>query len=195
MPKQSLSLDGVQDFSDNKGKPINPGFYCYLILRSEVQTPDKYGIFCNQHGHWEHHFSGKKRLVEVRVQGKFLKKPRGPLFFGGEITSPMSLGFVLGPLARLMLKIVAGISTGLFHASFATSEPDERPHICTSFFGGMDQVIVTKNGDPLPNLMEQVKEDPEARKARRRSTDAFDCDLNASSKVYERRGKKFALGS
>ena len=158
----------------NARRPVpfkNDNFAGQILILLKTDPADPY---------WEHHFSGKKRLVEVRVQGKFLKKPRGPLFFGGEITSPMSLGFVLGPLARLMLKIVAGISTGLFHASFATSEPDERPHICTSFFGGMDQVIVTKNGDPLPNLMEQVKEDPEARKARRRSTDAFDCDLNAT---------------
>ena len=74
MPKQSLSLDGVQDFSDNKGKPINPGFYCYLILRSEVQTPDKYGIFCNQHGHWEHHFSGKNHRFSRTVIPLFYLK-------------------------------------------------------------------------------------------------------------------------
>ena len=116
--------------------------------------------------YWEHHFSGKKRIIEVRIQGKFLKKPEGPLFFGGEISAPMQLGFVLGPLARLMLKIVAGISTGLFHASFATSEPDERPHICTSFYGGMDQVIVTKEGtnfqiswNPLRKIPKRGKSD------------------------------------
>ena len=130
--------------------------------------------------YWEHHFSGKKRIIEVRIQGKFLKKPEGPLFFGGEISAPMQLGFVLGPLARLMRKIVAGISTGLFHASFATSEPDERPHICTSFYGGMDQVIITKEGDQLPDIMEPIQEDPEARKIRRRSTEEVAIDLNST---------------
>ena len=43
-----------------------------------------------------------------------------------------------------------------------------------------EEVIVTKEGDPLPDIMEPVTEDPEARKIRRRSTDEVAIDLNST---------------
>jgi|EP00945_MAST-04E_sp_MAST-4E-sp1_P001730 hypothetical protein len=140
-----------------------------LMLRSEPLDP----FFAS-------HFQGRKRCMEVRIQGKFLKAPKGPVFFGGEIGKPMSLGIVLGPLARLMLSVIRTLTRGLFHASFGDTDPDERPHICTSFFAGVDQLVISMPGEELPDIMKDLGEPKESQKERKKMKVDPPIDLNAT---------------
>ena len=158
----NLDRGPVQIYANTR-RPIrvkNKNFEGHLIMMLKSDPIDPF---------FADHFKGKKRCVEFRLQGKFLRQPRGPIFFGGEVSRPMSLGLVLGPLARLMLSLISSLTKGIFHASFATECPDERPHICTSFFAGVDQLVISKPGDPLPDIMQPLGETKEQRKIRQTS--------------------------
>ena len=116
------------------------------------------------------YFAGKKRQVEVHVQGRFLRRPEGPLFYGGELTElpVMKFGLVMRGLLYTLLSAVRALSPSDVHSSFG--DGNQRPHLATSFFNMVDYLVVTPEGEAPPPIGEAVLEDGRARKARRKAS-------------------------
>lgn len=51
-------------------------------------------------------FDGRSRCLEVQVQGRFKRAPRGTVYIGGEVTERMQLGLVTKGLAKLILQLM-----------------------------------------------------------------------------------------
>lgn len=115
------------------------------------------------------HFSGRKRLMELHFQGKFLEKPKGTLYIGGEIEEKMNIGVVLRTMAGMMLRLVKSLSYGDFHHSFGSTKKREKPHIVTSFYNGVDRFHVTPPGEVPPALGRDIPETAEDRSLRRKA--------------------------
>ena len=90
-------------------------------------------------------FEGKRRLIEVQMQGRFKVEPRGPIFLGGEITDEMHLGH-----AVMDLRFHAGGKDG------QTLTPGSTVLAKMEFFG-MD--VVVPAGDGITLLITQTGED------------------------------------
>ena len=115
------------------------------------------------------HFNGRKRQMELHFQGKFLKKPQGTLYIGGEIEEKMNIGVVLRTMAGMMLRLVKSLSYGKFHHSFGSTRMKEKPHIVTSFYNGVDAFVVTPPGEVPPPLGRDLPEAKEDRARRRKA--------------------------
>jgi hypothetical protein len=51
-------------------------------------------------------FEGRSRCLEVQVQGRFKRVPKGTVYIGGEVTERMQLGLVTKGLAKLILQLM-----------------------------------------------------------------------------------------
>eukprot|EP00946_MAST-07B_sp_MAST-7B-sp1_P002033 g2033.t1 len=129
------------------------------------------------------HFDGRKRRMELHFQGKFLRKPQGTLYIGGEIEEKMNIGVMLRTMAGMMLRLVKSLSYGKFHHSFGSSREKEKPHIVTSFYNGVDAFVATPPGEEPPPLGRDLPESKEDRAFRRKApvgTLQIDTDLTYS---------------
>ena len=107
-------------------------------------------------------FRHKKRRVLFNIQGKFKRPLKGPLYVGGEITSPMNLSlFTRGVLGMLIKLMETGFSD--LRYSFGDEKKNLCPRIAVPAFSGMERLVVTPpdqtpppiSGDPF----EESKED------------------------------------
>ena len=140
-----------------------------IMLKCEPEDP-----------HFADHFAGKRRTMEVQIQGRFLEKPRGTLYIGGEIPDKMNIGVMMRTLAGMMLRMVKSLAHGKFHHSFGSESKDEIPHIVTSMYCGVDRFMVTPPGETPPALGREFPETDADRKVRRSSSNELDIDTSST---------------
>nr|CCA19121.1 conserved hypothetical protein [Albugo laibachii Nc14] len=106
-------------------------------------------------------FQGKRRLFWIQLQIRFKKVPSGPLFIGGEVPHSMNLGFFTQGLARLILRILNSLLSGLHYGfgAFYKTDPkvthpndEELPHIVFPLYTSVDQFVCTSNTQTPPSL-------------------------------------------
>jgi len=115
--------------------------------------------------YWESIFSGRQRLLEVQVQGRFKQETRGAMWLGGEVTERMELGLLTKSLARLLLNVIRQLS-GQLHFSFGDRADREWAHICFPLSRAADRLVRTPPGETPPVLGRIVPEDDASRSAR-----------------------------
>ncbi|GBG27558.1 SCL-interrupting locus protein-like [Hondaea fermentalgiana] len=119
------------------------------------------------------YFSGKQRRFQLKFQITLSKTPRGPLYLGGKVPGDMQLGMVTKGLCRGILSILRKVSSGM-HYSFgkhldSKDGHKELPHIAFPVFIGATALQVTKAGEEVPNIEDEIIETPEQVKARKKN--------------------------
>ena len=142
---------------------------CLLLIRSDPLDP-----------FYAKHFEGKKREVEIQVQGTFKRMPEGDLYCGVEVSKKMELSMMMKSVSRIGLKFVQSIVNDLKY-SFGDKPSDsdaEDPHIVAPILKGMDRVVITKSGETPPPLGTYLPESAESRKKRMNSNEKIKVDLS-----------------
>eukprot|EP00039_Didymoeca_costata_P009209 m.121592 g.121592 ORF g.121592 m.121592 type:complete len:469 (+) comp14402_c0_seq3:321-1727(+) len=165
------SLSPLKDMAANTRKPIRfkNDFFdgcLIMILRSKPLDP-----------HFKH-FNDNERWAEFQIQGKFLQKPQGTLFCGGELQEKMELGVMIRGISSVVLGIVRRVSVGEMHHSFGDAE--ERPCIVTNFYNFMERLVITPNGEDPPTLGGAIPENDKDRAQRRKTKVAPEIDLSST---------------
>lgn len=110
--------------------------------------------------HYWRHFQGRRRLWELRIQGRFKRKPEGELFVGimlRDFNYEQAVARYSQAVKRLGLLFVKW----KFYLSWgdrceAAKQPDaELSHLVTGL-AGLDQIVVTPGGESPPPLTEEL---------------------------------------
>ena len=101
--------------------------------------------------HWQHLFSGRRRLFWIQIQGRFRIVPISTVFVGGEVQDRMQLGLWTRQLCRAILSLLKTLLPGL-HSSLGDATGNERPHISFPLYNSMEEFIVTPGGETPPQL-------------------------------------------
>jgi len=124
------------------------------------------------------YIKGRQRRFEFQFQFKLKKVPEGPLFLGCEGEKQIKVGRVAKGLVSFLLAMIGRINSG-FHYSWGitkdTTEEDietgdyEKIHLAFPVEASMDRIIVSKPGEPLPQLGQELPETAESVKNRRKN--------------------------
>eukprot|EP00013_Stygamoeba_regulata_P017219 CAMPEP_0177680652 /NCGR_PEP_ID=MMETSP0447-20121125/30289_1 /TAXON_ID=0 /ORGANISM="Stygamoeba regulata, Strain BSH-02190019" /LENGTH=1306 /DNA_ID=CAMNT_0019190001 /DNA_START=99 /DNA_END=4019 /DNA_ORIENTATION=- len=101
--------------------------------------------------YFEPYFRGRKRTLELQVQGKFKKRPDGPVFMGLEVTEQLSLGILGRSLMHISLGIIKSMTQGM-HYSFGNKSAHENPHIMFPLSVMVDHLVITPPGGTPPEI-------------------------------------------
>ncbi|GMH71831.1 hypothetical protein TL16_g05758 [Triparma laevis f. inornata] len=166
IPKDPSGISGKDDllFLPNSRTPIpliTDTFegQALLVLKPQKPEDDKF--------YHERIFKGKQRKFEIQIQGKFKKIPKGTVYIGGEITEgPMNLGLVTRGLCNMLLGFARKINSAMNY-SFGDKEQEELPHIVFPLWTSVDKMVVTKEGESVPEIGVLFPEDEKERNKRR----------------------------
>ena len=92
----------------------------------------------------------KQRYWELQVQGRFRKRVEN-FYMGMELTEPLKVSFFLRGLAATFTAFVKSVEPDI-HYSLGVSKADaeERPHLVTPYFKGVDAIVETVDGSGEP---------------------------------------------
>lgn len=112
------------------------------------------------------YFRGKQRRFEFQWQFKLKKVPEGDVFFCAELDEPVQMGMIQRALTSTALKFVKKMNQGF---SYYISESLDSPSYLSFPIGtSMDRFAVTKPGESVPNLGEEIIEDVDTMRQRKK---------------------------
>eukprot|EP00545_Synedropsis_sp_CCMP1620_P009307 CAMPEP_0119006354 /NCGR_PEP_ID=MMETSP1176-20130426/2249_1 /TAXON_ID=265551 /ORGANISM="Synedropsis recta cf, Strain CCMP1620" /LENGTH=393 /DNA_ID=CAMNT_0006958263 /DNA_START=215 /DNA_END=1396 /DNA_ORIENTATION=+ len=124
------------------------------------------------------YLSGRQRRFEFQFRVKFKKVPTGPIFLGCEVEQPVKIGRVTKGLTSVLLAMIRRINSG-FHYSWGidakkTKQADidrdeyEKTHLSFPVEASMDRIVITKPGETLPTMGQELPETDASVKRRRK---------------------------
>eukprot|EP00546_Thalassionema_frauenfeldii_P010682 CAMPEP_0178920646 /NCGR_PEP_ID=MMETSP0786-20121207/15117_1 /TAXON_ID=186022 /ORGANISM="Thalassionema frauenfeldii, Strain CCMP 1798" /LENGTH=325 /DNA_ID=CAMNT_0020594729 /DNA_START=252 /DNA_END=1229 /DNA_ORIENTATION=+ len=124
------------------------------------------------------YLKGRQRRFEFQYQFKLKRVPTGPLFLCCEGEKSVKLGRVSKGLCSFLLAMIGRINSG-FHYSWGitkdTTEEQiesgnyEKIHLAFPLEASMDRIIVSKPGETIPKLGQELIESDESVKRRRKN--------------------------
>lgn len=145
---------------------------CLPILRfrtSDVDDASPSPAFDGdaQHNRAVEYFRGKSRRFEFQWQFRLKALPPGGVLMSLELSEPIHMGMIQRALSNTALKFVKKLNPGFTY--FVSSAAETGPSLMSFPLGtSMDRFCVTHQGSPLPVLGEEIVEDPEALKQRKK---------------------------
>ena len=113
------------------------------------------------------YFRGKQRRFEFQWQFQLKRLPPGDVFFGAELDEPIQMGMIQRALSNAALKFVKKLNQGFTY--FLSESTDIGPSYLSFPLGtSMDRFHVTKPGEEMPVLGQEVMEDAEQMKLRKK---------------------------
>lgn len=118
------------------------------------------------------YMSGKQRRFEFQFQIKLKKVPTGRVYFACEIGETIRMGMIQRAFVSAAMAFVKTTNNS-FHYSITGSpkSPDgkfEKPHMAFPVEEGLNRVVATPPGQELPPLGEEIFEDAESIKSRKK---------------------------
>lgn len=149
------------------------GSYAPFPLNSPVPIPIETDLFCGKmlvvlrppnpeqdDPFWnERIFSHRQRRVIIQIQGKFLRKPRGIVYAGAQVSDPMKLGLITRGVCSVLLRLVESFKKDV-HYSYGTAV--EAAHIVAPAYSFFERVVVTPDGETPPPMEETFPESQES---------------------------------
>ena len=114
--------------------------------------------------------------MTIQVQGRFATpNPRGcALFIGGEVRGrELKLGRLASAVVGLAFKMAKLLTNGIVSYSFGNDAEQIDPHMMTSMYHGVDQFVVTPEGEIPPLLGRDLPESEKDKKKRQSSKSTF----------------------
>ncbi|GAX27126.1 hypothetical protein FisN_13Lh326 [Fistulifera solaris] len=118
------------------------------------------------------YMSGKQRRFEFQFQIKLKKVPTGRVYFACEIGETIRMGMIQRAFVSAAMAFVKTTNNS-FHYSITGSPKSsdgkfEKPHMAFPVEEGMNRVVATPPGQEPPSLGEEIFEDPESIKNRKK---------------------------
>jgi hypothetical protein len=118
------------------------------------------------------YMSGKQRRFEFQFQIKLKKVPTGRVYFACEIGETIRMGMIQRAFVSAAMAFVKTTNNS-FHYSITGSPKSsdgkfEKPHMAFPVEEGMNRVVATPPGQEPPSLGEEIFEDPESIKSRKK---------------------------
>jgi len=152
--------------NSSRGVPVETdGFVGHALF---LQAPPR-GSQSSGNSPYHHHFFNRRRLWELRLQGRFRRKPEGDLFVG-MILKDFNYNQRIARWSRTVARLGLKLTNWNFYFSWgdrceAAELPDaELSHVSTGM-AGMDQVIVTPAGQKPPQITDELHGEGYERKA------------------------------
>lgn len=150
----------------------------FLMIRTpDVDSPKEPKPSLQKAQEISQYLKGRLRRFEFQFRVKLKKVPSGPLFLGCELEHPIKIGRIAKGLSGVLLAMIRRINPG-FHYSWGidkhTLDKDvqegkyEKTHLSFPVEASMDRIVISKPGEPLPTLGEELFETPESVKRRRK---------------------------
>eukprot|EP00051_Salpingoeca_urceolata_P009425 m.114461 g.114461 ORF g.114461 m.114461 type:complete len:692 (+) comp16298_c0_seq1:319-2394(+) len=109
------------------------------------------------------YFDGKKRAFELQFQGKFLREPRGELWFGVELEQPPKMGHMRRVVSGVLLKFIKAFGRGLHYSFGDSGKAGDQSHLAFPLASAMDCLLVTPEGEVPPPLGMEIPRTPRPR--------------------------------
>lgn len=176
MPKHLKQLEDLYIMVVGKQERLSPNgaavkidndlFYGDMLLMfrtSDVDEPPQEGVsedpVCT-------YFREKQRRFEFQWQLRLKKLPSGDVYLGCELDEPIAMGMIQRALVNTALKFVKKMNLGF---AYQLSDSSDSPSYLSFPLGtSMDRFVATKPGEQVPQLGQEIFEDPEAIKKRKR---------------------------
>ncbi|KAI9911320.1 hypothetical protein PsorP6_009370 [Peronosclerospora sorghi] len=121
-------------------------------------------------------FAAKRRMFWIQVQGRFKRRPTGPIYLGGELPAPIAPGVVTRSVAHVIMGLIRGL-VGHVRFSFGHGV-DEVPAVAFPLYQSVDQFVATPEGEIPPTLgtndFGETEAQRDARKATAHGTETYD---------------------
>ncbi|GKY95001.1 hypothetical protein MPSEU_000464700 [Mayamaea pseudoterrestris] len=114
----------------------------------------------------------KQRRFEFQFQIRLKKVPTGRVYFACELSEPVKMGIIQRAFVGAAMAFIKTTNNNFHYslqgASSSDNEKEEKPHMAFPVEEGMNRVVMTPLGEPVPKLGEEIVEDLELYKQRRK---------------------------
>jgi hypothetical protein len=139
------------------------GHMMVMIRTPDVDDPEETLLATAENKPYVNYLRGKQRRFEMQWQLKLKRKPKGRVYFGGELTGePVKMGMIQRAFVGATMQFVKNRSSNFHYSIMGHTSPDgryERPHVAFSVESGMNVLVVTKPGERAPTLGQAIEED------------------------------------
>lgn len=120
-------------------------------------------VFLRDSPNCSYKFNNDKGVLwEIQIQGKFTRKPKGPIYLALQI--PQREEFKVTARTKIIIKASLQLMKTMghkdIHISFGGGGGDDIPHLSAPAFHSFDRVVITKEGEIPPTLGQHLPRQP-----------------------------------